>query len=80
LRAASIGGVKRRDRTRAIALGSRLWKSCGTRKKGLPMKASLVLTALAGAALLLAGCATVKGMGRDIESVGQAGEDAMKGK
>jgi predicted small secreted protein len=44
------------------------------------MKASLVLSALAGAALLLAGCATVKGVGKDIQSVGQAGEDAIKGK
>jgi predicted small secreted protein len=44
------------------------------------MKASLVLTALAGAALLLAGCATVKGAGKDIQSVGQAGEDVIKGK
>ncbi len=41
------------------------------------MKASLLVAALAGAALLLAGCATVKGLGRDIESVGKAGEDAI---
>ncbi|HEY1125455.1 MAG TPA: entericidin [Sphingobium sp.] len=41
------------------------------------MKASLLIAALAGAALLLAGCATVKGLGRDIESVGKAGEDAI---
>ncbi len=31
------------------------------------------------AALALAGCNTVKGAGRDIESVGQAGEDAING-
>jgi len=41
------------------------------------MKASLLIAALAGAALLLTGCATVKGLGRDIESVGKAGEDAI---
>jgi entericidin A len=41
------------------------------------MKASLLIAALTGAALLLAGCATVKGLGRDIESVGKAGEDAI---
>ncbi|WP_417591965.1 entericidin A/B family lipoprotein [Parasphingorhabdus sp.] len=27
--------------------------------------------------LLLSACATVKGVGRDIESVGQAGQDAI---
>jgi entericidin A len=41
------------------------------------MKASLLIAALASAALLLTGCATVKGLGRDIESVGKAGEDAI---
>lgn len=41
------------------------------------MKGSLLLTALLGAALVLSGCATVKGLGRDIESVGQAGSDAI---
>jgi entericidin A len=49
-------------------------------KEGPSMKASLLVAALAGAALLLAGCATVKGVGKDISSVGQAGEDAIKGK
>jgi len=44
------------------------------------MKTSLFVTVLAGAALLLAGCATVKGVGKDIQSVGQAGEDVIKGK
>ena len=44
------------------------------------MKASHFLGTLAGASLLLSGCATVKGVGRDIQSVGQAGEDAIKGK
>ncbi|MBO9582256.1 MAG: entericidin A/B family lipoprotein [Sphingobium sp.] len=41
------------------------------------MKTSRLIVALAGAALLLTGCATVKGLGRDIESVGKAGEDAI---
>jgi predicted small secreted protein len=33
---------------------------------------------LAGALLLLSACNTVKGVGRDIESVGSAGEKAIK--
>jgi predicted small secreted protein len=41
-------------------------------------KGSLMLAALLGASLLLSACATVKGLGRDIESVGQAGQDALK--
>ena len=32
------------------------------------------------AAILVSGCATVKGVGRDIESVGKAGQDVIKGK
>ena len=40
---------------------------------GLPV----LLAALLGSALLLSACATVKGLGRDIQSVGQAGEDAI---
>ena len=32
---------------------------------------------LAGAALVLSACNTVKGVGRDIESVGTAGEKAI---
>lgn len=40
-------------------------------------KSSLLLATLIGAALALSACATVKGMGRDIQSVGQAGEDAI---
>jgi len=43
----------------------------------IAMKAKLLLTALLGAAFVLSGCATVKGLGRDIESVGQAGSDAI---
>jgi predicted small secreted protein len=47
-------------------------------KEGPPMKAPLLFVALASAALLLSACATVKGVGKDIQSVGQAGEDAIK--
>ncbi len=32
-----------------------------------------------GASLLLNACATVKGLGRDIESVGEAGSDVIDG-
>ena len=35
----------------------------------------ILLTLLAN--FLVAGCNTVKGVGRDIESVGQAGDDAI---
>ena len=41
------------------------------------MKKTVVVAALSIALTLLAACNTVKGMGRDIESVGQAGDDAM---
>ena len=41
------------------------------------MKTKLLLAALIGAALTLSACATVKGFGRDVESVGQAGSDAI---
>lgn len=40
------------------------------------MKA-LLLTVLGMAILALPACNTVKGLGRDIESVGQAGDDMM---
>lgn len=33
--------------------------------------------AATAALALLTGCATVKGLGRDIESVGKAGQDAI---
>ncbi|MCE7795716.1 entericidin A/B family lipoprotein [Sphingobium sufflavum] len=36
--------------------------------------------ALAVGVLALSGCATVKGVGRDITSVGQAGSDAINGR
>jgi entericidin A len=38
------------------------------------------LIAATAALLALAGCNTVKGVGRDIQSVGQKGEDVIKGK
>jgi entericidin A len=37
----------------------------------------IAIAALAIVALGLAGCNTVKGLGRDIESVGQAGDEAL---
>ena len=37
----------------------------------------LAIAALAIVAIGLAGCNTVKGLGRDIESVGQAGDEAI---
>lgn len=37
----------------------------------------LIAAAAVASMLLLSGCATVKGLGRDIESVGQAGQDAI---
>ncbi|MBB4641040.1 entericidin A [Rhizorhapis suberifaciens] len=41
------------------------------------MKKTAIIAALSIAMTLLAACNTVKGVGRDIESVGQAGDDAM---
>jgi entericidin A len=37
----------------------------------------IAISALALGALALGGCNTVKGFGRDVESVGQAGDDAL---
>lgn len=37
----------------------------------------IAVSALALAALALTGCNTVKGLGRDIESVGEAGDRAI---
>ncbi len=37
----------------------------------------LITLTLLTATVLIAGCSTVKGLGRDIESVGQAGSDAI---
>ena len=41
------------------------------------MKGKILLATLLGAAFLMSGCATVKGLGRDIQSVGEAGSDAI---
>ncbi|MFC3174494.1 entericidin A/B family lipoprotein [Novosphingobium bradum] len=38
---------------------------------------TLLALAIAGVALGTSACNTVKGVGRDIQSVGQAGSDAM---
>jgi len=37
----------------------------------------IAISTLALGALMLSGCNTVKGFGRDVESVGQAGDDAL---
>jgi predicted small secreted protein len=37
----------------------------------------ITISALALVAVTLSGCNTVKGLGQDIESVGQAGDDAI---
>jgi predicted small secreted protein len=37
----------------------------------------IAISTLAAATLTLAACNTVKGLGRDIESVGQAGDEAL---
>lgn len=37
----------------------------------------ILVFAISGIALTASACNTVKGLGRDIESVGQAGDDAM---
>jgi entericidin A len=41
------------------------------------MKGSLLIAALLGSALMLSACATVKGLGRDIQSVGEAGSEVI---
>jgi len=42
------------------------------------MSRKWAVIAVAATALLVTGCNTVKGLGRDIESVGQAGEEVVK--
>jgi predicted small secreted protein len=42
------------------------------------MRRKWAVIAVAATALLITGCNTVKGLGRDIESVGQAGEEVVK--
>ena len=41
------------------------------------MLRNVITFLLIGSSLALAACNTVKGMGRDIESVGEAGEEAI---
>ena len=47
-------------------------------EKSMKMRSAFAL--LIGASLLLSACATVKGVGRDIESVGEAGSQAIDAK
>jgi entericidin A len=42
------------------------------------MRRKWAILAMMTTALLVTGCNTVKGLGRDIESVGQAGEEVVK--
>jgi entericidin A len=42
------------------------------------MSRKWAILAITATAFLVAGCNTVKGLGRDIESVGQAGEKVVK--
>ncbi len=42
------------------------------------MRRKWAILAVMTTALLVTGCNTVKGLGRDIESVGQAGEEVVK--
>lgn len=44
----------------------------------LPVYRKALLIALLASTGVLAACNTVKGVGRDVQSVGQAGEDAIK--
>jgi len=44
-----------------------------------PSQKALLALALGSLVTVTAACNTVKGVGRDIESVGQAGEDVIKG-
>ncbi|MEW6575285.1 entericidin A/B family lipoprotein [Sphingorhabdus buctiana] len=37
----------------------------------------IIAASIVAASLLLSACNTVKGLGRDIESVGQAGDEAI---
>ena len=41
------------------------------------MTKTAFIALISALALTVTGCATVKGLGRDIESVGQAGQDAI---
>ena len=41
------------------------------------MRKIMIALGLAATTIALSGCATVKGIGKDVQSVGQAGEDAI---
>lgn len=41
------------------------------------LRKAVLAAVLLSTGLVMTGCNTVKGLGRDIESVGQAGEDAI---
>lgn len=58
--------------TEASAARYVLWK-----KENKMMKHNVILAMLVGATLMLNACATVKGAGKDIQSVGEAGEEAI---
>jgi predicted small secreted protein len=60
------------DRQRAFRLAS--IESAAKETLSMPRILSAIVLI---AALLLSGCNTVKGLGRDIESVGRAGEEAI---
>lgn len=50
----------------------------GFRENDMKSRTAMMIAALSAALMTLSACATVKGAGRDITSVGQAGEDAIK--
>lgn len=49
-------------------------------KNKIAVRIAMTMAGVVLVALSLGGCATVKGMGRDITSVGQASENVIKGK
>lgn len=51
-------------------------RTFGTRR----VRGTAIVAALALGTLALGACNTVKGAGKDVQSAGQAGEDAIKGK
>jgi len=48
-----------------------------TDHKEVAMKRNALLAILLGATVMLNACATVKGFGRDVQSVGEAGSEAI---
>jgi entericidin A len=43
------------------------------------MTRKTIMALMLGASLMLSACATVKGLGRDVQSVGEAGSEAIDG-